>query len=255
MKIRYFSDTDTALIEFSSALVAETREITENLYLDLDIEGNPVSMTIEHAEKLANISELTFFQMAKSAMENEKEKIEKSYKYQIKILEYFVSQLTYHRAIRKTAPQLKQNFWIYISNNHMEMAVLEWCKLFGANAEHLHWSKVFKDKDGFREHILNSVQMDKTQWCKYWTELTDYRNKRVSHFDPDFRPIRYPRLEPAFKAVVACYQYVLNKLESYSIDHNYPPSLEEYSDRLMEQALVFAERAYNATKNLDEKVY
>ncbi len=67
MKIRYFSDTDTALIEFSGAPVAETKEITENLYLDLDEKGNLVSMTIEHAQKLANISELTFLQMEKDA--------------------------------------------------------------------------------------------------------------------------------------------------------------------------------------------
>jgi len=50
MKIRYFADTDTALIEFSSAPVVETREITENLYIDLDQDGNLVSMTIEHAK-------------------------------------------------------------------------------------------------------------------------------------------------------------------------------------------------------------
>ncbi len=67
MKIRYFSDTDTALIEFSNTPVAETKEITENLYLDLDESGNLVSMTIEHAKKLANISELTFLQMERSA--------------------------------------------------------------------------------------------------------------------------------------------------------------------------------------------
>jgi uncharacterized protein YuzE len=66
MKIRYFSDTDTALIEFSDAPVVETREITENLYIDLDKNGNLVSMTIEHAKKQANISELTFVQMEKS---------------------------------------------------------------------------------------------------------------------------------------------------------------------------------------------
>lgn len=66
MKIRYFSDTDTALIEFSDAPVVETREITENLYIELDKNGNLVSMTIEHAKKQANISELTFVQMEKS---------------------------------------------------------------------------------------------------------------------------------------------------------------------------------------------
>jgi uncharacterized protein YuzE len=63
MRIRYFADTDTALIEFSDAPVVETREITENLYIDLDEEGNLVSMTIEHAKKQANISEVSFLQI------------------------------------------------------------------------------------------------------------------------------------------------------------------------------------------------
>jgi uncharacterized protein YuzE len=66
MKIRYFADTDTAYIEFSSAPAVETREITENLYVDLDQNGNLVSMTIEHAKLQANISEVSFLQMEKS---------------------------------------------------------------------------------------------------------------------------------------------------------------------------------------------
>jgi len=65
MKIRYFSDTDTALIEFSDAPVVETKEITESLYIDLDENGNLVSMTIEHAKEQAHISEISFFQMEK----------------------------------------------------------------------------------------------------------------------------------------------------------------------------------------------
>ena len=68
MKIRYFSDTDTALIEFSDAPVAETKEITENLYIDLDENGNLVSMTIEHAKKQAHISEISFLQMEKESI-------------------------------------------------------------------------------------------------------------------------------------------------------------------------------------------
>ena len=67
MKIRYFSDTDTVLIESSTAPVAGTKEITGNLYIDLDEKGNLISITIEHAQKLANISEWTFLQMEKNA--------------------------------------------------------------------------------------------------------------------------------------------------------------------------------------------
>ncbi len=67
MKIRYYSDTDTALIEFSEAPVVETKETTENLYIDLDKKGKLVSMTIEHAKEQANISEVSFLQMEKDS--------------------------------------------------------------------------------------------------------------------------------------------------------------------------------------------
>lgn len=63
MKIRYFSDTDTAFIEFSDKPVTETREISENLYIDTDESGNIVSMTIEHAKEKANMSEISYLQM------------------------------------------------------------------------------------------------------------------------------------------------------------------------------------------------
>jgi len=65
MKIRYFSDTDTAIVEFSNEVPVETKEISETLYLDLDEKGNLVSMTVEHAKETANLSEVSFLQMEK----------------------------------------------------------------------------------------------------------------------------------------------------------------------------------------------
>ncbi|HNW59875.1 MAG TPA: DUF2283 domain-containing protein [bacterium] len=63
MKIKYFADTDTALIEFSENRVMETRELNENIYLDLDHSGRVVSLTIEHARQSANMNEFSFQQM------------------------------------------------------------------------------------------------------------------------------------------------------------------------------------------------
>jgi uncharacterized protein YuzE len=63
MRIRYFPDTDTAQVEFSSQDIFETKEISENFYVDVDLEGNLVSMTIEHARKNANIQEVAFEQI------------------------------------------------------------------------------------------------------------------------------------------------------------------------------------------------
>jgi uncharacterized protein YuzE len=63
MKIKYFEDTDTALLEFSDRPVFETKEINENIYLDLDEAGNLIGMTIEHALSQANINEVSFQQI------------------------------------------------------------------------------------------------------------------------------------------------------------------------------------------------
>ena len=49
MRIKYFSDTDTAHVEFTDNEVVETKGINENFYIDLDKNGNLVNMTIEHA--------------------------------------------------------------------------------------------------------------------------------------------------------------------------------------------------------------
>ena len=65
MKIKYFSDTDTGLLQFSSHGVAETKEINENIYLDLDGSGNLVAMTIEHAHEQARLPDLSFAQIQK----------------------------------------------------------------------------------------------------------------------------------------------------------------------------------------------
>ena len=65
MKIKYFEDTDTALLEFSDHSVFETKEINENIYLDLDEDGNLIGMTIEHALSQANINEVSFQQISR----------------------------------------------------------------------------------------------------------------------------------------------------------------------------------------------
>ncbi|RFC45471.1 MAG: Uncharacterized protein YuzE [Verrucomicrobia bacterium] len=45
MKIKYFEDTDTALLEIVNSPVAETRELSEDLTVDLDAACHIVSIT------------------------------------------------------------------------------------------------------------------------------------------------------------------------------------------------------------------
>lgn len=64
MKIRYFSDTDTLLIEFRESTVVETRDLDEDTLLDLDGAGNICGITIEHASERADIPRFSYEQVA-----------------------------------------------------------------------------------------------------------------------------------------------------------------------------------------------
>lgn len=64
MKIKYFSDTDTALIEMAEAEVQETKEVNQNIYIDLDDQGNLVNITIEHAKQNTSLPEFSYEEIA-----------------------------------------------------------------------------------------------------------------------------------------------------------------------------------------------
>jgi uncharacterized protein YuzE len=64
MRVKYFPDSATALMEFTDNEVVETKEISENIYIDLDRQGNLVSMTIEHARTNARLQEFSYQEVA-----------------------------------------------------------------------------------------------------------------------------------------------------------------------------------------------
>lgn len=64
MKIRYFTDTDTLLMEFRDTLVVETRELDENTILELDAQGNVCAITLEHASQHAGAPSFTYEQVS-----------------------------------------------------------------------------------------------------------------------------------------------------------------------------------------------
>ena len=64
MKVRYFEDTDTLLIELRDAPVTETRDLDENTVMDFDAKGNICSITIEHASVHADAPKFSFEKVA-----------------------------------------------------------------------------------------------------------------------------------------------------------------------------------------------
>jgi len=65
MKVKYFPDTDTAHVEFNDKEMYETKEISGNVYVDLDRNGNLINMTIEHAKANAGLWEFSYQEMSR----------------------------------------------------------------------------------------------------------------------------------------------------------------------------------------------
>jgi Uncharacterized conserved small protein len=64
VRIRYFADTDTLLIEFIDRPVADTEELDENTLLDLDENGLVNAITFEHASQRTGVSQFAVEQNA-----------------------------------------------------------------------------------------------------------------------------------------------------------------------------------------------
>jgi uncharacterized protein YuzE len=64
MRIRYFEDTDTLLIELTSSPIAETRDLDEDTVVELDSAGKVCAITLEHASSRTALSQFSYERVA-----------------------------------------------------------------------------------------------------------------------------------------------------------------------------------------------
>jgi uncharacterized protein YuzE len=68
MKITYFQDTDTLLVNFNDNEIDHTKDLNENVLVELDKNGAVVSMTIEHAQQQTEIQNFSFNRVENKAV-------------------------------------------------------------------------------------------------------------------------------------------------------------------------------------------
>ncbi len=60
MRVTYFPDTDTLLLQFNDRGMAETYDVNEDILVEVDKDRRVVSMTIEHATRQTNVNEFSY---------------------------------------------------------------------------------------------------------------------------------------------------------------------------------------------------
>lgn len=143
----------------------------------------------------------------------------------------FVRQLSYHRAMLPHSKNLRTNIWIYTFNNFIDMAVLDWCHLFGSQSDDLHWRRIVVDAEWFKSEILKSLGLTGEEWDAYWKSIKDYRDKDVAHIE--VRPeTSVPKMDKALEAIKLYYSYAIDELHDIYEYIELPDVIDHFIDEV-----------------------
>jgi hypothetical protein len=90
-------------------------------------------------------------------------------------------------------------------NNYFDIAVLDWCKLFGnRRQEKHHWRNVVSDPASFEQALFGKLGMT----ADAYKQMLDYRNNFLAHLGSGLT-MNPPELDPAFKAIVFYHRHIV----------------------------------------------
>jgi hypothetical protein len=111
--------------------------------------------------------------------------------------------LAYYRAwYEEGKPHENRNFWVNANGNFVEIALLEWCKVFGEWNGAYHFRKVVGDPDAVRVALLAAVGKTQQEWEDYIAAMKKYRDKFVAHWDEDVDGPILPQMDFAKDSMI-----------------------------------------------------
>lgn len=154
-----------------------------------------------------------------------------------------IRNLAYYRAgwdRGNTVYNRTRNIERTINGNFLDMAVLEWCKLFFPNEIHA-WRKIVSDKDRFQSDLLKHLGIEQSEFDSLLAELRTYRNKFVAHLDSD-ETMRIPLMDVVKNSVIYYYGYLLQVENDGTTFDDGPSNLEAYYQQCNEEGRAFYRR-------------
>jgi hypothetical protein len=154
---------------------------------------------------------------------------------------HFARDLAYYRAGhgRLTAGKYSQ-ILVTIDGNFLDMAVIDWCKLFGEKKGRHFWGNVVADQ-AFEAEMLAHSNQSANQFTDYIKEMRVYRDKFLAHLD-DQRVMNIPTPEHA-QVVVEFYHGYVVRHEALAGDlTGLPTDLAVYYKQCFEEARSMLDR-------------
>lgn len=128
-------------------------------------------------------------------------------------------------------------FWKSINGNCIDIAVLEWCKLFAEPRGLHYWEAIITDVRAFEAGLLEAVGpgWNRSSFDGYVKHVRTYRDKFVAHLDNELEA-QIPGLEDCWKSAHYYHSYVVaNEIVGLSL-HGLPTDLAVYYELKFKEA-------------------
>ncbi len=168
-------------------------------------------------------------------------------------LVYVVRNVAHYRSLLAMQNDFHQNYWILVSNNLFDIAILEWTKVFGTDENETHWKHYVSDHAGFRTGLMERLSVSSEDWAAYWKTMTGYRNDFIAHRVKDSKVQNHPKFDLALEACFYYYKILYDEFHSLH-GAGYHSDLEEYFRQCCAQADAMSQVAYGATSGIPENV-
>jgi hypothetical protein len=123
-----------------------------------------------------------------------------------------LKNFAYYRAARRpdlsTLPVGVQDIKNRITNNFLDIGVLDWCKLFVWDERHA-WNRIVPhpQRERFLPDLLVHLGIDGPAWEAHIAQCRTYRDKFLAHLDSE-RTMHIPALDHAVEATVFLGRYL-----------------------------------------------
>ena len=129
--------------------------------------------------------------------------------------------------------KIKDQFWVSLNSNFIDISVIEWCKLFGDYKDKHHWKKIMHDDQTFKDRMFESINIKQTDLDRVHSTIKSYRDKFVAHLDSE-ETINIPELEDALRMIFFYYSEVKTICGSTA---DWPESLENFYEEHFNKAI------------------
>jgi hypothetical protein len=154
-----------------------------------------------------------------------------------KLCVHSLRNLAYYRVwYDEGKPHEARNFWVNANGNFIEIALLEWCKVFGDRKGAYNYNKCVGDPNAVHGLLLAAIGKTQQEWDAYVDSMRKYRDKFVAHWDEDVNGVFLPEMEIAKDSAVFLLNHcVQNEGEGHCQWDDVPHPACQFYDEMLAQ--------------------